>query len=107
MQNDKQNFNNNENENKMTNAELAHEHAHDAMHCLAYGKFEAAIEDFTKAIKLNPNVADYYYNRGIAYGKLEQYEKALADINKAMELYPNDERYKESKEQILAKTGSK
>ncbi|MCU4139364.1 MAG: hypothetical protein MW690_001296 [Methanophagales archaeon] len=51
-------------------------------------EYEQAIEDFSKAIELNPNYAGAYYNRGIAYAKLNQHERAIEDYNKAIELNP-------------------
>jgi len=45
-----------------------------------------AIRDFDKAIKLNPNNASYYYNRGLVY-KHSWYDKqAIDDFYKAIEL---------------------
>jgi len=38
---------------------------------------------------LNPNYADAYNNRGIAYAVLNQMERAVKDYNKAIELNPN------------------
>ena len=55
-------------------------------------EFEAsvrAIEEYNKAIKLNPNLAGAYNNRGFAYHNLKEYEKAIKDYNKAIELNPN------------------
>jgi tetratricopeptide (TPR) repeat protein len=51
-------------------------------------QFEKAIEDFDEAIKLNPNYADVYRDRGLAYYYLKQYERAIEDYNKALELNP-------------------
>jgi tetratricopeptide (TPR) repeat protein len=51
-------------------------------------QFEKAIEDFEEAIKLNPNYADVYRDRGNAYRRLEQYERAIEDYDKAIELNP-------------------
>ena len=51
-------------------------------------QYERAIEDFSKAIELNPNLADGYYNRGFTYHELKQYERAIEDYNKAIELNP-------------------
>ena len=55
-----------------------------------------AIEDFTKAIELNPYRADTYFNRGLVYQGLEQYAlgleqytNAIEDFTKAIELYPD------------------
>ena len=52
-------------------------------------KYERAIEDFSKAIALNPDDAEAYYNRGIAYAKLNKHERAIEDYGKAIALNPN------------------
>ena len=46
------------------------------------------IEYYTKAIELNPEYTYAYYNRGIAYNDLGQYQKAIDDYTKAIELNP-------------------
>jgi len=51
---------------------------------------ERSIEDCNKAIELNPNSADAYNYRGIAYTDLKQYERAIEDFNKAMEFDPKN-----------------
>jgi tetratricopeptide (TPR) repeat protein len=59
---------------------------------VAYGglkQYEKAIEDFSKAIDLNPKYADAYNNRGNAYREIKQHEKAIEDYNKAIEHNPN------------------
>ncbi|MBM25004.1 MAG: hypothetical protein CL760_04810, partial [Chloroflexi bacterium] len=43
------------------------------------GKHEEAIDEYSEAIKLNPNYADAYNNRGFSYGKLGKHEEAKAD----------------------------
>ncbi|MCX8194741.1 MAG: tetratricopeptide repeat protein [Candidatus Micrarchaeota archaeon] len=50
------------------------------------GDYIGAIEDFTKAIELNPNYAEAYYNRGLAKVKLKDYDSAFIDILKAKRL---------------------
>jgi|GEM_PF-4751776 Flp pilus assembly protein TadD len=40
---------------------------------LQQGNLEAAINNFNEAIRLNPNYAQAYGNRGIAYSRLQQY----------------------------------
>ncbi|MBE9595184.1 MAG: tetratricopeptide repeat protein, partial [Proteobacteria bacterium] len=50
---------------------------------------ERAIEDYDKALELNPKYAMAYHNRGGAYANLKQYERAIEDYNKAIELNPN------------------
>jgi len=51
-------------------------------------KHEKAIEDYNKAIALNPEDAMAYYNRGTAYAKLKKHEEAIEDYNKAIALDP-------------------
>jgi len=46
--------------------------------------------EFDKAIELNPDNADAYFNRGDAYDEIGEYEKAIADYSKAIELKPGD-----------------
>ena len=48
-----------------------------------------AIAEYTKAIKLNPNDAHAYLNRGLAKFSLEDDRGAITDCNKAIELNPN------------------
>jgi len=55
---------------------------------IGIGYFEKAIEDYNKAIELNPNIAQGYNNRGNAYGKLKEHEEAIEDYNKALEFNP-------------------
>lgn len=51
--------------------------------------YKGAIQDFTKAIELNPKFADAYSNRGVVKGNLQDYRGAIQDYNKAIELNPN------------------
>jgi len=51
-------------------------------------KFNAAINSFQEAIKLNPNLYKAYYQSGILYEKLDQPEKADAAFRKAIEINP-------------------
>jgi tetratricopeptide (TPR) repeat protein len=52
--------------------------------------YEGAIQDFTKAIELNPNYAKAYGNRGNAKQTLGDFKGAIEDYNKVLELKPND-----------------
>jgi len=54
------------------------------------GQSERAIEDYDKAIELNPGLAMAYNNRGNAYYALGQSERAIADYDKAITLNPGD-----------------
>ena len=42
-----------------------------------------AIDDYTRAIELDPENADTYDNRGLAYVTLSQYQKAIDDCYQA------------------------
>ncbi len=52
------------------------------------GQHERAIEDYDKAIEINPEYAAAYYNRGNSYGDLGQHERAIEDYDKAIEINP-------------------
>ena len=49
---------------------------------------QGALNDFSKAIELNPSYTMAYNNRGIIRGSLQDFEGALEDFNKAVELEP-------------------
>ena len=51
--------------------------------------YKGAIQDYNKAIELNPSDAEAYNNRGVAKGKLQDYTGAIQDYNKAIEINPN------------------
>lgn len=53
------------------------------------GDYNKAIELYTAAIDVNPNVAVYYGNRSISNLKIECYGYALVDATKAIELDKN------------------
>lgn len=50
------------------------------------GELDKAIENYTKAIELNPDYADAYYNRGGAFLRLGEREKAKSDLAIARKL---------------------
>lgn len=53
------------------------------------GNYNKAIDNYTKAIKIKPDYAEAYNNRGNAYSQLRQYDKAINDYAKAIELKPD------------------
>jgi len=57
------------------------------------GEFEKAIDEFTKAIALNPKLAVPYYNRGNAYLHRKDPGKAITDYSQAIEIEPRDPQY--------------
>jgi tetratricopeptide (TPR) repeat protein len=57
---------------------------------LNQGRLEAAIADFSQAVRLDPTQGKHYYNRGLARLRAGQYDLALADIDKATSINPKD-----------------
>jgi tetratricopeptide (TPR) repeat protein len=53
------------------------------------GSPDQAIATYTEAIRLDPNDADAYYNRGNAYGNKGDMDRAIADFDQAIRLIPN------------------
>ncbi|WP_066382068.1 MULTISPECIES: tetratricopeptide repeat protein [unclassified Anabaena] len=52
------------------------------------GDHQGALEDYTKAIGINPDNAFFYYWRSQTYQKLGNQQKAIEDYNAAMNLAP-------------------
>ena len=52
------------------------------------GQNAEAIQDLTKSIELNPELAEAYYTRGLAFSNQDEYEHAIQDYTKAIELNP-------------------
>lgn len=49
--------------------------------------YEHAVQDYSKAIELDPTQLDYYY-RGIIYRELGKLDEAIADLTSALDLNP-------------------
>ena len=49
---------------------------------------DRAIADFTDAIRLDPNDADAYYARGLAFSTNGDRDHAVADLSEAVQLRP-------------------
>jgi len=52
------------------------------------GRYQKAIEYYSKAIDINPKAASAYNNRGFLYFNLNHFKKAVSDLDKAIELKP-------------------
>ena len=55
--------------------------------------YDRAIQNYDQAIKLNPNYAKTFNNRGGAYVDKRQYERALADYEGTMLFVSHDRRF--------------
>ena len=51
--------------------------------------YRSSIQDYNKAIELNPKYTYAYNNRGLAKVNLKDYRGAIQDYNKAIEINPN------------------
>jgi tetratricopeptide (TPR) repeat protein len=71
------------------NAE-AREHFSRGLDYRAQRQSDLAIEEFTKAIELDPQYELAYYNRGLAYYFEGDLARSLADLDKAIEIDPNN-----------------
>ena len=52
------------------------------------GNYQGAIDDWSRAIAINPKNALAYYNRGLAKYDLQDYQGAIADYTKAIDINP-------------------
>lgn len=52
-----------------------------------------ALQDYTKAIKLEPSDANFRCNRGILYQKIRNYKGAEEDFQQALVLDPSNPAY--------------
>jgi len=66
----------------------AEEHFYSGVEKANSGDYQGAIEDYNKAIEINPNKAEAYVNRAFAKGELGDFRGAIEDCNKAIELNP-------------------
>jgi serine/threonine protein kinase len=64
------------------------EYASKGIECLEKQDYDCAIENFTRAIRLNPQYSEAHNNRGIAHTAKGDYEKAFEDYNTAITLNP-------------------
>ena len=67
---------------------------------------DCKIDNNTKAIKLNGNFANAYFNRGLAYLKKRNYREATIDFDKAIELFPNNPVFYYQREVTDLETGN-
>jgi tetratricopeptide (TPR) repeat protein len=53
------------------------------------GEYDLALQDYDRAIRLNPNSASHYNNRGIIFRIKHDYDRAIADYDEAIWLKPD------------------
>lgn len=64
-----------------------------------------AIEDFSKALFINPQNAIAYVNRGMTYMQIKKYRLAVDDFDKAIMFGINDQRLHQQRFNALKKLG--
>ena len=52
------------------------------------GQHELPIQDYTEAIRLDPQYAIAYRGRGVVYSDLGQHQRSIQDYDEAIRLYP-------------------
>jgi Zn-dependent membrane protease YugP/Flp pilus assembly protein TadD len=65
------------------------------------GDLAGAIDYYTRAIQLDPNLVQAYSNRGTSYARVGRLDDALADLNRAMRLAPTAAGPRLTRAQIL------
>jgi len=69
------------------------------------GRVKEAVEEYNKAIKIAPRYPTPYYNLGVLYVDMEEYDKALAYFKKTLELDPGFGAAREMIEKIKDQEG--
>ena len=67
--------------------------------------YKVAIEDFQRAVELNPGYAEAYYNLGVSYGELSEIESAKESYKNALRINSNYPTAQNNLGQILLTQG--
>jgi protein O-mannosyl-transferase len=52
-------------------------------------EYRKALDDYNKAIEINPKNAEAYNNKGVSLSNLKEFKEALSNYNKAIQFRPN------------------
>ena len=55
------------------------------------GEQDKAIENYTEAIRLDPDYVNAFIGRGVSWGEKGEYDKAIADYDEAIRLDPDNQ----------------
>lgn len=70
-------------------AEQATQYKNEGNKAFTDGRFQEAVDAFTKAIEINPNDHVFFSNRSGAYASLNQLDEALKDAVQCITLKPD------------------
>ena len=62
------------------NSDLSEAYSNRGITLSIKGEHDLAIQDFSKVIRIEPQSAHAYYNRGATWLLLQEWEKAMADL---------------------------
>ena len=68
----------------------------------AQGDLEAALQDYSEAIRLDPGLAEAFMNRSVARKSAGDMEGALQDLNEAVRINPTAEKMIHDLEEALS-----
>jgi len=68
---------------------------------LTMKRYKEALEEYDKAIKIDPNYPDYRYGKGTVLLSSGRYREALQETDKALKLEPDNPLYSFQKTTIL------
>jgi tetratricopeptide (TPR) repeat protein len=74
----------------VANAQTAADYYSKGLGFFKNGQYNDALDNYNRAVKLDPNNTSYLYSRGYAYQMLNQFELAAADYTNAIGLKPNE-----------------
>jgi tetratricopeptide (TPR) repeat protein len=55
--------------------------------------YDRAIDDYTTAISMDPELAEAFYSRGCSYYEIGRYDDSIADLTRAIEINPSADAY--------------
>ena len=73
----------------------------------AGGNWADALENYTEAIKYNPNHLEAHLRRAYVFIQTGQYQKAVADLKRALQISPGNSQVKGALEELITRLNSK
>lgn len=67
---------------------MANDYAKQGDNFFLEGRYQEAISNYEKALKIHPEMADTWNNRGVVLTRLQNYEEAIASYDRALQIRP-------------------